>query len=247
MKETPEAYIRKAISMAVYSALGFTVLVFFALDKLNVPLYYLIPAFAVLLIVCFVFLLNVPRGAIRKREREINKEVLFAGRYILVKIQSGVPLYNTLIDGSRSYGICAKYFKEIVDDINIGVPIEEALDRAREYNCSEKFKLILSELVTSLKTGADVIPSLREVLTQITHEEILEIKAYSKKLNAVMMLYLIFAAVMPSLGMTMFTVLAGFISFPLTNTVILLILFALSLIQLFFFSIFKSIRPMVNL
>ena len=110
-------------------------------------------------------------------------------------------------------GKLKKYFKEIVDDINIGVPIEQALERAREFNCSEKFKLILSELVTSLKTGADIVPSLKEVLSQITSEQVLEIKAYNKKLNAIMMMYLIIAAVMPSLGMTMFTVISGFVSF----------------------------------
>jgi len=134
-----------------------------------------------------------------------------------------------------------------VEDINLGVPIEDALERAREYSCSEKFKLILSELLTSLKTGADVVPSLKEVLNQITRDQIIEIKDYAKKLNAFMMLYLIIAAVIPSLGMTMFTVLAGFISLQITPMLIFLVVFLLTIVQMMFLALFKSIRPMVNL
>ncbi|MBN1157477.1 type II secretion system F family protein [Candidatus Woesearchaeota archaeon] len=247
MKETPEQYVKKSITLAIYASVGLDVLVFFLFSKFNVDLILLLPILILLFIFSVLFMLQAPKGFIRKREREINKDVLFAGRYLLVKIQSGVPLFNALIDASRGYGVCAKYFKEIVDDINIGVPIEDALERARELNCSEKFKLILSELVTSLKTGADIVPSLTEVLTQITDEQILEIKAYNKKLNAIMMMYLIMATVMPSLGMTMFTVISGFVSFRMTPMFIFLVVFSLSLVQLFFLSIFKSIRPMVNL
>jgi pilus assembly protein TadC len=247
MKEAPELYVKKSITMAAYASIGLDVLVFFMFSKFNINFMLLFPVCILLFIFSFFFMLQAPKGIIRKREREINQDVLFAGRYLLVKIQSGVPLFNALIDASRGYGVCAKYFKEIVDDINIGVPIEDALERARELNCSEKFKLILSELVTSLKTGADIVPSLTEVLTQITDEQILEIKAYNKKLNAIMMMYLIIAAVMPSLGMTMFTVISGFVSFRITYMFIFIVVFFLSLVQFFFLSIFKSIRPMVNL
>jgi len=233
--------------MSFYVAIAFSVLAFFMLDKFKVSLLLLFPLFCLFFLISFIFMLHVPKGVIRKREREINKEALFAGRYLLVKIQSGIPLFNALIDASKGYGVAAKYFKEIVDDINIGVPIEDALERAREFNCSEKFKLILSELVTSLKTGADIVPSLKEVLIQITDDQILEIKAYNKKLNAIMMMYLIIAAVMPSLGMTMFTVISGFVSFRITPMFIFLVVFFLCIIQFTFLSIFKSVRPMVNL
>lgn len=247
VKDTPEMFIRKSINLATYSTIGLTVLVFFPLSKSGKSLLWLLPVFFMMLILSFSFWLNTPKGMIRKREREINKEVLFAGRYLLVKLEGGVPLFNALIDASKSYGISAKYFREIVDDINLGTPIEVALENAREYSSSEKFKLILSELFTSLKTGADVVPSLKEVLTQITKEQLLEIKTYGKKLNAVMMLYLILATVVPSLGMTMFTVIAGFLSIEFTPALVFISIFMLVVVQLSFMAIFKSIRPMVNL
>ncbi|NOZ80935.1 MAG: type II secretion system F family protein [DPANN group archaeon] len=247
VKESPEFFIRRSINLAFYLSVGLTILVFFVISKAGKSLLLLLPVFLVLLSLSLLFWLNSPKGIIRKREREINKEVLFAGRYLLVKLESGAPLFNALIDASKSYGISAKYFKEITDDINLGTPIEIALVNAREYASSEKFKLILSELVTSLKTGADVVPSLKEVLAQITKEQLIEIKTYGKRLNAVMMMYLIFATVIPSLGMTMFTVIAGFISIQVTPVLIILAISFLVIIQLSFIMIFKSIRPMVNL
>ncbi|MFH1590797.1 MAG: type II secretion system F family protein [archaeon] len=247
IRETPEQFVRKSFFAALYMAIGLTVLLFFFFDKMGHPLI-LLPLISVLIFaVMFILWMNSPKGIIRKREREINKEVLFAGRYLLVKLEGGTPLFNSLIDASKSYGISGKYFKEIVEDINLGVPIEDALERAREFNCSEMFKMILSELLTTLKTGADVVPSLKEVINQITSNQIIEIKEYSKKLNAFMMLYLIIAVVIPSLGMTMFTVIAGFLSIQFTGVLIFLSVFSLVLIQMFFIMLFKAIRPMVNL
>ncbi len=201
----------------------------------------------VIFIFVFFLLIQSPRVVIRKREREINQEVLFAGRYLLVKLDSGIPLFNSLIDASSSYGIAAKYFKEIVDDINMGNPIEDALETARESCPSHYFKMILSELITSLKTGVDVSVPLRSILQQITTEQIIEIKAYGKKLNAFMMLYMVLATVMPSLGMTMFIVFAGFMGLEVGTAFIFTALLLLSFVQFIFISILRSLRPMVNL
>jgi len=223
------------------------VLLFFILSMIKANLLILLPATLVVFFMMFIFMLYSPLATIRKRQREIDKEVLFAGRYLLVKLESGIPLYNALIDASKSYGICSKYFREIVEDIKMGTNIEDALDNAREYNASEKFKLILSELVTSLKTGADVTGSLKDILHLITQNQELEIKDYGKKLNGYVTLYLIVAGVIPSLGMTMFSVFAAMISLQITPRLIMILIFFFVLVQLFFLSLFRSIRPMVNI
>lgn len=253
MPDKPVNFIKKALTLAVYASVGFSILLFFFLDKVvfeedKVGLVLTLLVFmAISFFFTFLFILSSPKGNIRKREREINKEVLFAGRYLLVKIDSGIPLYNTLIDASKSYGVSAKYFKEIVDEIRVGTPIEEALEEARRLSPSNYFKLILTELITSLKTGVDVSNALREVLNQITKEQIIEIKKYGRKLNAFMMIYMVLATVMPSLGVTMFIVLAGFMGLDVGTQSIFAILFLLAVMQLFFLAMLRSMRPMVNL
>lgn len=247
MKEEPARFIKKTFMSSIYVAVTFLVLLFMLFDKMSIPLVSLLVIVPVIFVFAFFILIQTPRVIIRRREREINKEVLFAGRYLLVKLDSGIPLFNSLIDASNSYGIAAKYFKEIVDDINIGNPIEVALENARESSPSHYFKLILSELTTSLKTGVDVTIPLRAIIQQITIEQILEIKEYGKKLNAFMMLYMVLATVMPSLGMTMFIVFAGFMGLEVGGWFIAIALLMLAFLQFIFISVLRSIRPMVNL
>ena len=247
IKQKPEQFIKKAIIVSLYISFTFLILLFFLFDTLSVPLIMLFPFFITILFFSFLFITNSPKVTIRKREREINHEVLFAGRYLLVKLDSGIPLYNALIDASKSYGISSKYFKEIVDDIRLGVPIEEALEVTREDCPSKHFKVILTELITSLKTGVDVSNALRDVLKQITNEQVIEIKEYGKKMNAFMMLYMVLATVMPSLGVTMFIVVAGLIGIPLTTGSMFVILLLLAFMQFMFMSVLKSLRPMVNI
>lgn len=246
IRETPEGFVQKRVQFSLVGAAGLTVFGFFMLSSFNQNLLLLIPLFFIFLFVMGMFLISTPTVMVKKRAREVDKEVLFAGRYLLVKLESGTPLFNALIDASRSYGISSKYFKEIVDDINLGIPIENALERAREFSPSEHFKMILSELLTTLKTGADVSESLRIVLNLITKKQLLEIKAYSKKLNAYVMLYMVVAAVLPSLGMTLFTVLASFIAIPISGTLIIVVVTLIAIFQIVFLNMLSSIRPTVN-
>lgn len=247
IKQKPSEFIKKAIIASCYISFTFVILLFFLFDRLEINLFILIPIFLIIFLFSLSFISNSPKVTIRKREREINQEVLFAGRYILVKLDSGIPLYNALLDASNSYGISAKYFKEIVDDIRLGIPIEEALELTRESCPSTYFKVILTELITSIKTGVDVSVALREILKQIMKQQILEIKEYGKKMNAFMMLYMVVATIMPSLGVTMFIVMAGLMGLPLTTGVMLVILLLLALMQFMFLAVLKSMRPMVNI
>ena len=198
-------------------------------------------------VLVFLFTLNSPKSAIRKRERDIDKEVLFAGRYILVKMESGTPLLNTLEDASKTYGVSAKYFGEIVDEINTGVPMEIALENARTYNSSAKFKKVLWQIVTALKTGTEVTSVLKSTLKSIASEQAIEIKVYGKKLNSLMLFYMVVACVAPSLGLTMLIIISGFLNLDISNTVLYMILFFMAVIQLAFLVMVKSARPMVDI
>lgn len=250
IKQTPEQYAKRALRLAFYAAFALTATAFFATAKMIPP--QKVVATMLLVMACsFVlmlfFLVNAPKGIIRKRQREIDKDVLFAGRYILMKIESGSPIISTLVDASKGYGIAAKYFKEIVDQINTGVPVEDALEEARNYTSSEKFKRVLWQLVTTLKTGTDVTGPLKATLAAIASEQVIEIKEYGKKLNSLMLFYMVMACVAPSLGLTMFLIIGSFINLQISGSVMYGILFLLAALQGFFLIMVKSARPMVEL
>ncbi len=248
--KTPEQFVKRALRLALYAALTFTIMAFFLFAKkaaFPALLALMLMVFSVSMVLMTLFAIQSPKSAIRKRQREIDKEVLFAGRYLLVKMESGTPLINTLDDASKSYGVSAKYFGEIVHDINTGIPLEKALENARTYNSSEKFKRVLWQIVTALKTGSEVTGVLRSTLKGIASEQAIEIKVYGKKLNSLMLFYMVVGCVAPSLGLTMLVIISGFLNLEFTNTVFYTILFFLSIVQMAFIIMVKSARPMVQL
>ena len=182
-----------------------------------------------------------------RRQKEIDREVLFAGQYLLIKLYSGKPLLNALVETSRSYGVASKYMGEIVNEIDTGSSLEKALENAMSYSPSEKFRKILFHVNNALRLGIDITVPLSNVLEEITREQELEIKTYGKKLNTIIIFYMLAAVVIPSIGMTIFIVLSSFINFRIGLTTFVVALGLIVLIQLIFLSVFKSVRPTVNL
>ena len=250
-KQTPEDFVKKTIRISLFASAGVTAISFFLLSANNVPVMLMPFIMAGVFVVGFfpllVFFLNAPKSEIRKREKEINNEVLFAGRYILVKLQSGYPLINTLDDASRSTGSTSKYFREIMNDVNTGTPLEEALQRAVTYNASDKFRRILWEITTTIKIGTELTSVLNNTLKSIAVEQNLEIKKYGKKLNSIIMFYMIVGCVAPSLGLTMFIIISGFLSLDIEGVFLYALLFMLSVIQLMFVIILRASRPTVTI
>ncbi|MEK6837579.1 MAG: type II secretion system F family protein [Nanoarchaeota archaeon] len=250
IKQTPEQFVKKTLRISLFTAVTLAVVAFFVTGKMLPPLkvIVLVPTvFVSSLFVLFMFFMNAPQGTIRKRQREIEKDVLFAGRYLLMKIESGSPIVGTLVDASKGYGVAASYFKEIVGEINTGVPVEDALENARMYTSSEKFKKLLWQLVTTLKTGTDVTGPLKSTLASIANEQLIEIKVYGKKLNSIMLLYMVGACVVPSLGLTMFLIIASFLNIQMNNIMLIGILFFLAILQGVFLLVIKASRPMVDM
>lgn len=244
---TPLQYIDRNLKITALYSFLLTALFFFVLQKAQLSLFLLLPIFIVLFILLFGYgLLNV-KAKIKKREHEIDREVLFVGNYLLVKINSGRPLLNALIETSQSKGVAAKYLKEIVDDINTGNTIEDALNKASIYSPSDKFRRILFQINNALQLGIDVTRPLESVLREITKEEEMEVGKYGKKLNTLVIFYMIGAVILPSLGVSIFIVISSFINFPIGLQGLLVVVFFIILLELVFITLFKAIRPMVNL
>lgn len=244
---TPDEFIYENLKKSLLNSFLLTVASFFVVDKAGLPLVLLLFIFVIILFFSFNFSLLKLKGIIKKREREINKEVLFIGRYLLVKLYAGRPLLNALVETSKSRGIIAKSIKEIVNSIDVGTPIEKALEEALLYSPSEKFKKVLFQINNALKLGIDVTSPLEAVIEEITKEEEIEVKRYGKKLNSLVVFYMLLAIVAPSIGMVIFIILASFLRYSINLTAFIVIGFFIGLVQIVFISLFKSIRPMVNL
>lgn len=246
MDDKAEDFIKKTFISAFYMTTGLVVSLFLVLAKLNLikgAVFLIVP---VIFVVMFFYMIRLPDVKISKKEKEISKEIVFAGRFLIIEIESGVPLYNAMVNISKNYAVIGRYFKEITDKIDLGTSMEDALNDAVEFIPSNDFRKILWQIINSIRTGSDVSKSLYSVMDQITKDQITEVNKYGKKLNPLAMFYMIIAVILPSLGITMMIILSSFIQFQLSLTILLSLAGFLGFIQFMFIAMVKFSRPAVE-
>lgn len=245
MKKTAEKYIAESLFNSIILTFTGAILMFMFFSAFNISFLFILIFIPLIFLISLFFFINIPVVYISKREKEINKHVLFAGRYLLVKIQSGEPLFSSLIGVARSYGAAGQVFNEIVQDIHFGAKIEDAVDKALKYNPCENLKKILWEISNSIKTGSDMTKSLAAILDGINEQYYTEIEKYGRKINSITLFYMVLAIIVPSLGMTMVAIISSFIGISIPMNVLYFIIFMIAFLQFMFISLYRSIRPAV--
>jgi flagellar protein FlaJ len=246
MKETPGEFVKKTFFTSFYMTTGLVLFLAAIFSKIKFLVVILSIVFPILFMLMFLYFVKLPDVRIIKKRKEIDREVVFAGRFLIVEMESGVLLYNAMANVAKSYKEIGKVFKDILNSIDMGTGIEDALNEAIEFTPSPDFRRVLWQIVNALRTGSDISESLKSVVEQITREQIIEINTYAKKLNPLAMFYMIIAVILPSLGVTMMIVLSSFISIQLSLPVLVGVAVLLGILQLIFFVIIKSSRPAVS-
>ena len=246
MDDSVEIFIKKSLLGATYLGLGLTLTLFLFFAK-QIGIGGAILLFPVLYVVALTYLLRIPDARIIKREQEINREILFAGRFLIIELQSGVALYDSLKNASKHYKALGESLREIINKIDMGTPIEDAINESIEHVPSKNFRRMLYQIINSLRTGANIGDALISVVEQITRDQIIEISKYGRKLNPIAMFYMMVAVIIPSLGITMLVVLSTLMGLALNLGVLLGIAAGIGAIQFVFLMIIKNSRPAVEL
>lgn len=243
IKQTPHKFVKLALNNAIMFSVCLALVAFFLFSKQEPD--FVKPIFAFIISFIFFYNINIKKVDvyIAKKAREIDKTVLFAGRFLLIKLSSGSPLINSVEEASKSYGHASEYFKEIIREIELGTTIEGAFEKTTEYCPSKDLKKILFQITNALKIGIDVTQFLESILDEIADEQLMEIMKYGKKLSSLTMFYMLLAIILPSLGMTLFVVVASLISVNIDLMVFSIIILALAFIQFIFISLFRGARP----
>ncbi|MBW2967858.1 type II secretion system F family protein, partial [Candidatus Woesearchaeota archaeon] len=191
----------------------------------------------------FMYFLKLPSVWIFRVERELDKEIVYAGRFLLIELESGIPIYDAFRQVAVNYPTIGKYFQNIIEDIDLGTAVEDALNNAIEMSPSHNFRRMLWQIINSMTTGANIATSLGSVLEQITREQKVQLTEYGRKLNPLAMFYMIIAVILPSIGVTMFVILISFLSIQLSLSTLLLISAFMGFVQFMFYTVIKSSRP----
>ena len=247
MNQTVDEFIKKTLFSAFYMTTGIIIFIGLILSKVSKIFGALFIIAPILFILIFIYFLKLPDVWILKKNREINSEIVFAGRFLIIELESGIPLYDAFKNVTKNYKVIGKYFSEIVTKIDLGTDVEHALNEAVKFTPSAGFRKILWQIINAQQTGADVGKALRNVVDQIAKEQMIEVKEYGRKLNPLAMFYMIIAVILPSIGITMFIVLSTFLNLQLSLSALLVISLFLGFMQFMFLTMIKSSRPSVEL
>jgi flagellar protein FlaJ len=247
--DPPKEFIRKTFFLSGYASFSLFIIFFLFFSSLELKIKLLIIFLGLPLFSIFIFnyFMQYPDLAIKKKEKDINKEIIYAGRFLIIELDSGLSLYNAMINLGNNYEFVGKHFREVVERVKMGTTMESAINEGVETVPSANLRKILWQMLNSLKTGSDIGGSLNSVIEQIQKEQEIEVKEYSRKLNPLAMFYMMIAVIVPSLGMTMLVVMATFIGIHLSLPILLMITGLLGFMQFMFIAMIKSSRPAVEL
>lgn len=190
--------------------------------------------------------LAYPKVFASRREKDIEKNLIFALEDILIQLNSGIPLFDILTNISMSdYGELSKEFKKAVRRIGAGDPEAEVLADISAKSHSVFFKRTLWQISNGLNAGSDMSSIIRENIRTLNEEQMIQIQDYGNKLNPLIMMYMLISVIVPALSVSFMTVIASMIGLEknLTMGLFLGLFVFVVLFQIMFLGMIKSKRP----
>jgi len=242
---SPNEFIDWALVMSLSLTLLTTLLAALISVIYGISMALPIVAFLVAFTLFFYYFFSYPELRIMQKRKDIDNEIIFAAKHIIVEISSGVPLFDALVGASNGYGKVSDEIRAIMQRVSFGEPLTHVLRDTAEKTPSPSFRRILVQIANSVVSVADVAKSLKATVDQISKEQVLEVKEYGQKLNPMIMFYLMIAVIFPSLGMVFMMILLSFVGKNIQIPLIYMVLIALLLgmVQYMFLAFVKSSRP----
>lgn len=250
IKQTPEFYLGRIITTAVFCSIIFfapllIITILFIQSPGFYPFVFIIP-FSIFLII-FLYGLAYPQLLISKRVSDIERNLVFALRHLLVEVKSGISLYDSLTSlGNAGYGSLSEEFRKVTKMISMGVPENKALEEVMLKNPSNNFRRAMWQITNAMEAGYNVGDTIEELVKEFGAEQRTAIKMYGSQLNSLALVYMIFAIILPSIGLCFLIIMSFFSGFPINQGILILLMLVIMLFQFTFIGIVKSKRPKVE-
>jgi len=187
-----------------------------------------------------------PKIKAKKIARQVEKNLPYALRHMLIEVSSGISLYQAMVSVTDDYEEASDEFQKIVADIQGGKSQIEALEDSIGRTQSQMYRRTMWQLINSIKSGSDVTTTLESLVDTIMEEQKLKVQNYGEDLNPFILMYLMLAVIFPSLGVTLMIVMSSFTGFDIDETLFYMIIGGLILFQTFFLNLIKTRRPEVR-
>lgn len=183
-----------------------------------------------------------------KKAEKIEKDLIFGLKDMLLEMSSGATVYKAMVKVSKAgYGEVSREFEKAVRKVGTGTPVDDALEELALRTTSEPFRNSLWQIINALKVGSNIENTLRELVKDLTQEQRTRIRNYAQELNMMVLLYMLFAVVVPTIITTVLIVVAPFMGLGLGPEIFFVILPVSFFIQIALVEFVKSRRPVVHL
>jgi pilus assembly protein TadC len=193
--------------------------------------------------ISFVFVTRYPSVQVSKRARKSKTRILFVLRDLLIKLKSGISLYDAIVGiATAEYGVISEEFKITSKEISAGIPQVEALERMALRNPSEDLRRVIWQLANAIRAGADVTNTIIAIVDDLGQEQRVKIKNFGAELNPLAMVYMMMTIILPTMGTTFLMILSSFASLPINETIFYMILLMLLMFQVMFLGMVRTRR-----
>jgi pilus assembly protein TadC len=151
-----------------------------------------------------------PKIIAGKKAEQIEKNLVFALKDMLLQISAGKPLYDSMVAVSElGYGELSKEFSKTIKQIQSGVSMDKALENMVIRSNSEYLKKTIWQLISVIKSGSNLKVSLKIIIADLLANQKDKIKSYSQELNMWSLVYMMFAVAGPTIGFTFLLIMSA--------------------------------------
>lgn len=197
-------------------------------------------------VVFYLLHMSYPSILIKKVAVREEKDLLFALREIMLGVNSGVPLFDSLKNVSLgNYGYVSDDFAMVIKRIESGDSEKDALKMLVLRTKSDYLRRALWQMINALESGASMTTALPGIVDALESNTYRMIRSYSANLNFLMLVYMLIAAAIPSLGITFLVLLSAFSGMGVDIPKILGLIIGSAIGQIVMIGYMGSTRPQI--
>lgn len=244
---TGEKYIRLSLFNALTMGFLFGLLFFFLSKRYNpeelIMVWGSVLTGLILFVVYFSYLILFPFWTLQRKAEEIDKNLLFAIRHLVVQTSAGVPLFDAISSASTGYGKVSEEFSGVVTKVNGGKDLSDALEESAERNPSQYYRRIMWQMANSARSGYATSEILSDLLEYLIQDQMTRLKKFGSELNILSVFYLSMCIILPTFGLIFIIIMSSFsLIMPNVHT-LSMIIFLVAVFNLVFLGMIKSRRP----
>ena len=145
----------------------------------------------------------------------------------------------------NQYNLSSKEFAKIVNRVNSGDSLEKTLEDSSINNPSPFFRRVMWQIANGIQSGADIANVMDSTIDYLSDEQRIAIRKYGSQLNPMTLMFMMFAVIIPTLGITFLIVLSTLSGLNVTENMLWMIMIIVVVFQFMFLGMMKSRRPSI--